>query len=80
MHSGELASRIVRVNVVTPGYIATDMTESLNEKQKQAVLDGIPMKKMGQPEDVAGLVSFLAGQDSHYLTGQVIGVNGGMYM
>lgn len=76
----ELASRQVRVNVVTPGFIATDMTAALTEAQKEAILRSVPMGVLGSAEDVAGLVSFLASPTSRYITGQVIGVNGGMYM
>lgn len=76
----ELASRSVRCNVVTPGFIETDMTESLTEAQKEAILRGIPLGILGKPDDIASLVSFLASDESRYITGQVIGVNGGMYM
>jgi len=76
----ELASRRIRVNVVTPGFIKTDMTEALTEDQKGSILQTIPLGCLGLPEDVAGVVSFLASSDSRYVTGQVIGVNGGMYM
>ena len=76
----ELGSRGVRVNVVTPGFITTDMTEALTEVQKEAILRSIPLASLGAPEDVASLVVFLASPESKYITGQVIGVNGGMYM
>lgn len=76
----ELGSRHIRVNVVTPGYIQTDMTESLTETQKEAILRGVPLGILGAPEDIAALVAFLASPQSRYITGQVIGVNGGMYM
>lgn len=76
----ELGSRQVRVNVVTPGYIATDMTGGLTDTQKEAILRGIPLGFLGAPEDIASLVAFLASPKSRYVTGQVIGVNGGMYM
>jgi len=76
----ELASRQIRSNVVTPGYIQTDMTESLTQEQKEGILRNIPLGTMGQPEDIASLVKFLALDDSRYITGQVIGVNGGMYL
>lgn len=76
----ELASRYVRVNVVTPGFIATDMTEVLTDAQKEAILQGIPLGFLGEPEDVAALVAYLASPASRYVTGQVIGVNGGLYM
>ena len=76
----ELGSRQIRVNVVTPGFIETDMTGSLTEAQKEAILRGVPLGTLGTPEDISSLVSFLASPASRYITGQVIGVNGGMYM
>ncbi|MCM2321691.1 MAG: 3-oxoacyl-[acyl-carrier-protein] reductase [Oligoflexia bacterium] len=76
----ELGSRQVRVNVVTPGFIATDMTGVLTDAQKEDILRTVPLGFLGEPEDVAALVAFLASPASRYLTGQVIGVNGGMYM
>jgi len=76
----ELGNRSVRVNVVTPGFITTDMTDSLTEAQKEAILRTIPLGCLGTPEDVAALVAFLAMNQSRYITGQVIGINGGMYM
>ncbi len=76
----ELGSRQVRVNVVTPGFITTDMTGALTDEQKEAILRGVPLGFFGAPEDVASLVAFLASPTSRYITGQVIGVNGGMYM
>jgi 3-oxoacyl-[acyl-carrier protein] reductase len=76
----EVASRNIRVNAITPGFIQTDMTEALTADQKDAILRNIPLGSLGTPEDVAHLVSFLASDQSRYITGQVIGVNGGMYM
>jgi len=76
----ELASRNIRVNALTPGFVQTDMTEVLTESQKEAILRSIPLGYFGDPEDVASLVAFLASPASRYITGQVIGVNGGMYM
>ncbi len=76
----ELGSRQVRVNVVTPGFITTDMTGALTDAQKEAILRSVPLGTLGEPEDVSSLVSFLASPASRYITGQVIGVNGGMYM
>jgi 3-oxoacyl-[acyl-carrier protein] reductase len=76
----ELASRKIRVNVVTPGFIATDMTGALTDQQKTSILQSIPLGYLGEPEDIASLVGFLASPASRYITGQVIGVNGGMYM
>ena len=74
----ELASRGVRANAVAPGFIQTAMTDKLSEKVQQAMLDVIPLKKFGQPEDVADVVCFLAGDQSKFVTGQVISVCGGM--
>jgi 3-oxoacyl-[acyl-carrier protein] reductase len=76
----ELASRNVRVNAVTPGYIETDMTGALNDAQKKAITDNIPLGSLGQAMDIAECVGFLAGSGSRYITGQVIGVNGGLYI
>ncbi|MCK4376032.1 MAG: 3-oxoacyl-[acyl-carrier-protein] reductase [Candidatus Brocadiae bacterium] len=74
----ELASRNVNVNAVAPGFIVTPMTDQLSEEVRQASLAQIPLGRLGQPEDVAGAVLFLAGPDSAYVTGQVIVVDGGM--
>lgn len=76
----ELARRNVTVNAVAPGFIETPMTDQLNEEARQATLSAIPIGRFGQPEDVAGVVAFLAGPDSAYLTGVVIRVDGGMAM
>jgi len=76
----EIASRNVRVNCVAPGFIQTDMTDVLPEGQKEAILASIPGKRFGQVEDIAGTVAFLASDDSKYITGQTIHVNGGMNM
>ncbi len=76
----ELGSRGITVNVVAPGYIATDMTKDLPEERKQRILAAIPLERIGSPEDVAAAVTFLAGEDAGYITGQVLAVNGGMYM
>lgn len=76
----ELASRNITVNAVAPGFIATDMTAKLNDKQKDAVLTQVPLKKIGSAEDVAGTVVFLASPEADYITGQVISVDGGMAM
>lgn len=76
----ELASRQVRVNVVAPGFITTDMTGALTDTQKEAILRTVPLGFFGEPDDVAGIVAFLASPESRYITGQVIGVNGGLYM
>lgn len=76
----ELASRKVRCNAITPGFIDTEMTQALTEVQKEAILRGIPLGYWGAPDDIASLVAFLASDESRYITGQVIGVNGGMYI
>lgn len=76
----ELASRNINVNVVAPGYIDTDMTKGLSDKVKDEILKSIPMKKMGDPKEVANLVLFLSSNLSDYITGQVINVDGGMVM
>ena len=76
----ELASRNITVNAVAPGFIATDMTNKLNDKQKEAILTQIPLKKIGRAEDIANTVIFLASSDADYITGQVISVDGGMAM
>jgi 3-oxoacyl-[acyl-carrier protein] reductase len=76
----ELASRNITVNAVAPGYISSDMTEKLNDKQKESIISSIPLKRIGKAEDVAKVVSFLASPDADYLTGQVISVDGGMAM
>lgn len=76
----ELAKRNVTVNAVAPGFIATDMTEVLPEKVKQELAAQIPMERLGSADDIANAVVFLAAEKSGYVTGQVIGVNGGMYM
>lgn len=76
----ELASRNINVNAVAPGFIETDMTEKLNDQQRDAILASIPLKKMGKPEDIAKTVVFLCSSDADYITGQVITVDGGMVM
>lgn len=76
----EIAARGVTVNVVAPGFIETDMTASLAEAQQKALLDTIPMKRMGQAEDIAQAVHFLASEGASYITGQTLHVNGGMCM
>lgn len=74
----ELAKRNVRVNAVAPGMIETDMTDVLPEEAKKKIADAIPLKEMGKPEDIANAVVFLAGDNSRYITGQVLSVDGGM--
>lgn len=74
----EVASRGIRVNVVAPGFIESDMTDAIPDKMKDAMVAQIPMKRIGKPEEVAELVAYLAGQE--YLTGQTIAIDGGMTM
>ncbi|MCB0384131.1 MAG: 3-oxoacyl-ACP reductase FabG, partial [Bdellovibrionales bacterium] len=76
----EVASRGIRINCVAPGFIVTDMTDALDDAQKEAILKNIPMNRLGQTDDVANAVQFLLSDDSSYITGQTIHVNGGMYM
>ena len=76
----ELATRGVRCNAIAPGYIRTDMTADLSEAQTEALQQKIPMQRLGDPEDIAGVVRFLAGPSSRYITGQVFAVDGGMVM
>lgn len=76
----ELAGRNVTVNAVAPGYIETDMTAMLSDKVKAVYLEQIPLKRGGTPEDIAKTVAFLVSESAAYITGQVIHVNGGMYM
>ena len=76
----EMASRNITVNAVAPGFIATDMTASLSDDLKNAMLSHIPLKRFGQPEDIAAAVRFLASEEASYITGAVLNVNGGMYM
>ncbi len=76
----ELASRGITVNAVAPGFIETDMTSSLPDSAKEEYLKAIPLGRFGRPEDVAGAVLFLCSEDGNYITGEVIRVNGGLYM
>ncbi|MEF9945588.1 MAG: 3-oxoacyl-[acyl-carrier-protein] reductase [Lachnospiraceae bacterium] len=76
----ELASRHITVNAVAPGFIETDMTEALSEKVKESTRLQIPLGILGQPEDIANAVAFLASQEAGYITGQVLHVDGGMAM
>lgn len=76
----ELASRGVTANAVAPGFIATDMTAVLSDKAKEAALTGIPLGRMGTPEDVSAAVLFLVSDQASYITGQVLNVDGGMVM
>jgi len=76
----EVGSRNITVNCVAPGFIETDMTQDLPEAQRQAMLDMTALKRLGQPEEIAGVVAFLASDAAAYITGEVIQVNGGLYM
>ncbi len=76
----EIASRNIRVNAIAPGYIQTDMTASLTEEQKKILTESIPLNRIGTPEDIARAVKFLASDDSAYITGQTLTVDGGMVM
>jgi len=76
----EVATRGITVNCVSPGFIETDMTEKLNDSQKEQIFKNIPTNKMGSPEDIAYAVSFLASEKASYITGETIHVNGGLFM
>ncbi len=76
----ELASRNIRVNAVAPGFISTDMTDQLSEEMKTSLLQQIPLARLGEPADIAKVVAFLASEDSAYMTGQTLSVDGGMVM
>lgn len=76
----EVASRGITVNCVAPGFIATDMTAALTDDQKNAILTQVPAGKLGDPQDIANAVLFLASDMASYITGETISVNGGMYM
>ncbi len=76
----EIASRNVTVNCIAPGFISSAMTEKLNDKQKEAIMGAIPMKKMGEGDDIASAALYLASNEGGYVTGQTLHVNGGMAM
>lgn len=76
----ELASRAITVNAIAPGFITTDMTQSLPEASRKEFVESIPLGRFGAPEEVAELALFLASDAAAYVTGQVVGINGGMYM
>ena len=76
----EVASRGITVNVVAPGFIATDMTEVLTEEQKAGILGNVTSGRLGEPKDIAKAVAFLASDDAAYITGTTLHVNGGLYM
>jgi len=76
----EIGSRGITVNVIAPGFIDTDMTRALDDAQREALLSDIPLKRLGEPEDIAAAVLFLASEQGAYITGQTLHVNGGMFM
>ena len=76
----EVASRNILVNAVAPGFIETQMTDVLKQEVKEEIAKNIPLRRMGTPEDVANVVKFLAGEQSSYITGQIINIDGGMLM
>lgn len=76
----EVGARNITVNTVAPGFIDTDMTRALPEEQRDSLTSQIPLNRLGQPEDIAQTVTFLAGNGGAYITGQTLNVNGGMYM
>jgi 3-oxoacyl-[acyl-carrier protein] reductase len=76
----EYASRNITVNAVTPGYVETDMTQALTPEQREAMLQQVPLGRPAMPGDVAAAIAFLASDEAGYITGQVVRVNGGMYM
>ncbi len=76
--SKEMGSRNITVNVVAPGYIDTDMTSYLNDEEKDNIIEQLSIKRIGSPEDIANIVSFLCSDESEYITGQVIKVDGGL--
>ena len=78
--ASEVAKRNINVNTISPGFITTTMTDDLNDEQRKSYLSKIPMSRFGKPEEIANIVFFLASNDSSYITGQNIHVNGGMLM
>ena len=76
----ELASRGIHVNAIAPGFIATDMTDAMGQAAKDKLIEGIPLKRIGSPKDIAAMAVFLASEQSDYITGQVFAVDGGMSM
>ena len=76
----EVGSRNITVNSVAPGFIETDMTSFLDEDSKNTIIKDIPLNRLGSPEDVSELVAFLAGDESQYITGQTISIDGGLFM
>jgi 3-oxoacyl-[acyl-carrier protein] reductase len=76
----ELASRNITVNAIAPGFIATDMTDKLTDDVKAEMLKQIPLARLGEPKDIAKMAAFIASEDSSYITGQTLHINGGMFM
>lgn len=76
----EVAQRNIRLNIIAPGFIQSPMTDKLNDNQVNAILDKVPMKRLGEPKDIASLVIFLSSDEASYITGQTFHVNGGMLM
>ena len=78
--SQEVATRNITVNCIAPGFIETPMTEKLDDQRKDAILNSIPMNRIGTPKDLSSAIIFLASQESSYITGQTLHINGGLYM
>ncbi|TPH16219.1 3-oxoacyl-ACP reductase FabG [Litorilituus lipolyticus] len=78
--AAEIASRGITVNTIAPGFIDTDMTQTLTDEQKEGIFSKVPANRLGKPEEIASTVAFLASDASAYITGETIHVNGGMYM
>ena len=78
--SQEIATRNITVNCIAPGFIETPMTEKLDDQRKDAILNSIPMNRIGKPKDLSSAIIFLASQESSYITGQTLHINGGLYM
>ena len=76
----EVAQRNININVIAPGFIESPMTQKLNESQVKNILDKIPMKRLGKPEDIANIALFLSSEKASYITGQTFHINGGMLM
>ena len=76
----EVASRGITVNTVAPGFIDTDMTQTLTDEQKEGIFSQVPANRLGKPEEIANAVAFLASSSAGYITGETLHVNGGMYM
>ena len=76
----EIGSRNITVNCVAPGFIDTDMTKALTSQQSESILQSIPMGRLGQPQEIAAAVLFLASTEASYVTGTTMHVNGGMYL